>query len=437
MHERLLTPSGKRLVLIAAGQNEREHFGAALENDCELLYAEDGQTALELIRADRDMLSLILADLQLPVVSGQELLRLAREDPSLRHIPVVILTDDRHAELNCLELGAADVIFKPCPEPDTLLARVKRTIELSREGEAIRDLEHVIPSGGETPEEKSSNEEAPGIHLRAAWLIFILIMVLAAVVLAVTDHLIAMQLRGAALAADQLRLLIGIRVATTALLLLAVLGFVIFIDRQIRIPLNHMVESMQKQQTAKPAGVEELRFAARTYNAVLLENLASRERLSHEASHDALTGLLNRGAYELLFESVDKEHIALLLIDVDRFKQINDTYGHAVGDRVLKRVAEILRSSFRSVDIICRFGGDEFVVIMTRANSEMRQLVSNKIKNANELLMHPKDDLPPFSLSVGVAFSDRKNPKGDIFIDADAAAYRVKNAGGAGCAFHE
>ena len=51
MHERLLTPSGKRLVLIAAGQNEREHFGAALENDCELLYAEDGQTALELIRA--------------------------------------------------------------------------------------------------------------------------------------------------------------------------------------------------------------------------------------------------------------------------------------------------------------------------------------------------------------------------------------------------
>ena len=51
--------------------------------------------------------------------------------------------------------------------------------------------------------------------------------------------------------------------------------------------------------------------------------------------------------------------------------------------------------------------------------------------------MHPKDDLPPFSLSVGVAFSDRKNPKGDIFVDADAAAYRVKNAGGAGCAFHE
>ena len=71
---------------------------------------------------------------------------------------VFILTDDRHAELNCLELGAADVIFKPWPEPDTLLARVKRTIELSREGEAIRASEHIVPSGGETPKEKSSNE---------------------------------------------------------------------------------------------------------------------------------------------------------------------------------------------------------------------------------------------------------------------------------------
>jgi diguanylate cyclase (GGDEF)-like protein len=136
-------------------------------------------------------------------------------------------------------------------------------------------------------------------------------------------------------------------------------------------------------------------------------------------------------------ENADTEHMALILLDVDYFKSINDTYGHAVGDRVLKRVAEILRSSFRSVDIICRIGGDEFAVVMTRANSSMHQLVLNKINRINDLLQRPKDDLPPVSLSVGVAFSDRKNPRGDIFKDADSALYQVKEAGRKGCRIFE
>ena len=132
-------------------------------------------------------------------------------------------------------------------------------------------------------------------------------------------------------------------------------------------------------------------------------------------------------------ECADTEHMALILIDVDYFKSINDNYGHAVGDRVLKRVADMMRRSFRSVDILCRIGGDEFAVVMTRVNSSMRQLVLNKINQINDVLQHPKDDLPPVSLSVGVAFSDRENPKGDIFKDADDALYRVKEGGRKGC----
>ena len=183
--------------------------------------------------------------------------------------------------------------------------------------------------------------------------------------------------------------------------------------------------------------MEELRFVTRIYNHILQENRIVREKLSHEASHDALTGLFNRGAYDLLMESTDKEHMALILIDVDYFKSVNDTYGHAVGDRVLKRVAELMRASFRSVDILCRIGGDEFVVVMTRVNSSLNALVREKIERMNDTLQHPKDDLPPVSLSVGVAFSDRKNPKGDIFQDADAALYKVKEAGRRGCAIYE
>ena len=238
-------------------------------------------------------------------------------------------------------------------------------------------------------------------------------------------------------ASSQLELLVNIQTAMTVIFLLIVLSIVAIITLMVRRPLTTMVKKMQVQEPAVPTGVEELRFVTRTYNTILQENQAARERLSHEASHDALTGLFNRGAYDLLMESTDTEHMALILIDVDYFKQVNDTYGHAVGDRVLKRVAEILRASFRSVDILCRIGGDEFAVVMTRSNSSMRQLVLNKINRANELLQHPKDDLPPVSLSVGVAFSDRENPQGDIFRDADTALYRVKEAGRKGCRIYE
>jgi diguanylate cyclase (GGDEF)-like protein len=235
-------------------------------------------------------------------------------------------------------------------------------------------------------------------------------------------------------ASSQMALLVRIQTGLTILFLLIVLAIVVFIGEQIRKPLTKMVKLMRTQEMIPPMGAEELRFVTSTYNAILEESREARERLSHQASHDALTGLFNRGAYDMLMESVDREHMALILVDVDYFKSINDTYGHAIGDKVLRKVAEILQKSFRSVDIICRIGGDEFVVVMTRANSTMRQLVLNKIARANELLQHPKDGLPPVSLSVGVAFSDRENPKGDIFTDADEALYRVKEAGRNGCA---
>ena len=234
-------------------------------------------------------------------------------------------------------------------------------------------------------------------------------------------------------ASAQMAHLVRIQEMLTSLFLLIVLLIAFFISRQIRRPLSKMVELMQQQEPVPPTGAAELQFVTRTYNAILEENREAHEKLSHEAKHDALTGLLNRGAYELMLKTVDTRHIALVLVDIDYFKSVNDTYGHDVGDRVLRRVAEILKQSFRSVDIICRIGGDEFVVIMTRADSSMRKLLEKKIAHANELLQNPKDDLPPVSLSVGAAFSDRENPQGDIFKDADTALYRVKQRGRRGC----
>lgn len=238
-------------------------------------------------------------------------------------------------------------------------------------------------------------------------------------------------------ASSQLSLLVNMQTILTIVFLIFVLAIVLMITLLIRRPLSRMVSKMQNQEKIVPEGAEELRFVTRTYNNILDENAKARARLSRAASHDALTGLFNRGAYNLLIESADTEHMALILIDVDNFKEINDTYGHAVGDRVLKRVADVMKQSFRSVDILCRLGGDEFAVVMTRSNSSMSRLVVNKMNRMNEILQHPKDDLPPVSVSVGIAFSDRKNPQGDIFRDADTALYQVKEAGRSGCAVFE
>ncbi len=232
---------------------------------------------------------------------------------------------------------------------------------------------------------------------------------------------------------DRMMLLQG---CLLALLALAVVAEVVFVNTQIRMPLARLVERIREQEPAALQGAAEMRFVIKTYNEMLHENKKANKRLSYEASHDPLTGLLNRSGYDMFMETADQEHIALIVIDVDNFKSINDTYGHDGGDRVLKRVAEILLGSFRSVDAICRMGGDEFVVVMTRANSTMRQLVKNKIAHTNSLLQHPEGDVPKASLSVGVAFADRKNPKGSLFKDADTALYQVKESGRCGCAVY-
>ena len=126
----------------------------------------------------------------------------------------------------------------------------------------------------------------------------------------------------------------------------------------------------------------------------------------------------------------------MILVDVDKFKEINDGYGHDVGDKALVRVATLLKKSFRNEDYVCRIGGDEFAVIMLNANSSLRELVEGKISRLNEKLGLAEDGLPPISVSVGVAFGDRENPTDDFYKDADSALYRVKESGDRNCAFY-
>ena len=119
-----------------------------------------------------------------------------------------------------------------------------------------------------------------------------------------------------------------------------------------------------------------------------------KNEFTYDALHDPLTGLYNHTAFEILFHDSDKDHIAVLLADIDGFEKFRAEEGRKRAEEVTKKVAAVLRSSFRSVDDICRLRDDEFVVIMTRVTSAMRSQVIDKVEMVNEILQHPEDDLP-------------------------------------------
>ena len=141
-HDKFHSSNGKRLILVADDEViNREILGATLEDDYEILFAVDGEDTLNKCREHKEILSLLLLDLMMPVFSGQEVLKRLRDDPDLRQIPVIVMTADQDAEVECLHLGASDFIPKPYPQEDVIKARVRRTIELFEDREIINHTE--------------------------------------------------------------------------------------------------------------------------------------------------------------------------------------------------------------------------------------------------------------------------------------------------------
>ena len=133
---------GRRLVLIVDDQEiNRSLLEMILCDEYDLIFAENGQQALEQIRAHRDMLSIVLLDLMMPVMDGFEVLTRLRDDGTLRDLPVIVLTAEKSAELRSLQLGAADFITKPFDMHEVILARVGRIIELSERRQLIQSAE--------------------------------------------------------------------------------------------------------------------------------------------------------------------------------------------------------------------------------------------------------------------------------------------------------
>ena len=154
-----------------------------------------------------------------------------------------------------------------------------------------------------------------------------------------------------------------------------------------------------------------------------------------EAAVDTLTGLANRRAVGVAVEEAIR-HIrlggtyALLLLDVDHFKRINDQLGHAAGDRALGRIGEIIARTVREDDLAGRFGGEEFIVLMRDAEREIALTVAERLRVAIEDSGLTHSDGTPITTSIGVAFSRTSDRSGETIIErADGALYQAKDRG--------
>ncbi|MBU1816990.1 MAG: GGDEF domain-containing protein [Gammaproteobacteria bacterium] len=235
------------------------------------------------------------------------------------------------------------------------------------------------------------------------------------------------------------------------LLVLSVVGVLLaaWVSRVVTQPLQAMVNAAQAFSQGRPHGAlplhrkDEVGELARSFHDMeqqisrqMTELNASRDAMSHLAHHDALTGLPNRRMFEQRLAQVlelsrrSGRSCALLFVDLDDFKAINDTRGHAVGDEVLQAVARTIAGAVRQVDTVARLAGDEFTVLCENVDTEEAALqIAAKLEQAFEAPLSIDGQPFPVRASIGVSLFPRDAQDAHtLMASADAAMYRIKQS---------
>ena len=250
---------------------------------------------------------------------------------------------------------------------------------------------------------------------------------------------------GDTLMEDSFRILGSLLVIQQALIIgmIAIILVVIALtSTQVIRPLVRAIPNIENEKPLPMDGAYEYKYLARTYNKMYNDNKRQKNLLNYEATHDPLTGVFNRNGFAKICDTVDFDCTAILLLDIDGFKSINDTLGHDVGDVALVEVVGQLRKSFRSGDVICRYGGDEFAIIMHGVTNDAAgmEIIREKIGHINNCLLDIDEenenlDLPAVSVSAGVAFGYGNADVDDLLKRADIALYEIKKSGKGGVSF--
>jgi two-component system cell cycle response regulator len=413
----------------------------------EVALAASGPEALALTSAWTP--DVVLLDVMMPGMDGYEVCRRLKSQPATAHIPVLMVTalTEQSERVRGLEAGADDFISKPV-DTALLFARLRALLRMKQvldawrvRAETARDLgfeppgppaedftgAHLLLAGGQPAEVRAVVEAlaADGMTVEhvpdevTAW-----------TRLEQAAHdlvLLCLPLPSG----DALRLASRLRASSE----MRDLPLVLLAGEDQRHAVLRAFDLGASDHVMRPIDAPELRARVRNqlrrrrYQDLLRESL---DRSLELAVTDSLTGLRNRRYVQRHLESLLRTGATatVLLIDVDRFKQLNDQLGHAAGDVALKEVAARLREHLRAVDVLARYGGEEFLAVMAAAGDEEAAVVAERLRAAVADFPVTVGTRPvPVTISLGLAVARGQAAADSLIAVADKALYRAKETG--------
>jgi len=421
----------------------------------DVVTATNGAEALQV--CERAECDLVLLDVMMPDMDGFEVCRRLKSNPATHHIPVVMVTalDQPSDRVRGLEAGADDFLTKPIPEL-ALIARVRSLARLKMVTDELRMrvlTSHEI--GIESPEREAVADTGRGGRIlivddRPASYERIAAML-------ATEHAVEVE-------ADPNQALFHTADANYDLLIVS-LGLENFdalrlcsqirsLDRTRNLPIlavtepdndARMVRGLEigvNDYLIRPIDKNELLARARSQvrKRRYTERLRDNVQMSIEmAITDALTGLFNRRYMESHLATLIEQAgargkpLCALVIDIDYFKAINDSWGHDAGDDVLRDFALRIKRSIRGIDLACRYGGEEFVIVMPETDTAVAAMVAERLRRriAGEPFAIAKGSRHiPVTISIGIAgLRGKDDNAADLLKRADQALYRAKRDG--------
>ncbi len=424
----------------------------------DVIAARDGFEAVKMAKETKP--DLILLDVMMPGMDGFETCRRMKEDPEISHIPVVMVTalSEQSDRVRGLEAGADDFLTKPINDM-ALFARVKSLVRIKVLLDELRLRDQTRAQLGVDAMMNSFTSDVSGSRvllidddpiqgkqLKAAlsgtYTVEWLLDPAKSLENAVQGDFDAILVNTLLSEVDGLRLATQIKgreeIRHVPVLMLVdeddtrsmLKGLEMGINDYLRVPVdkNEMTARVQTQIRRKK------------YQEVLRSTYQQSMSL---AITDGLTGLYNRHYLNTHLENTVRHSVqsskalALLIMDMDHFKFVNDTYGHDAGDRVLKQLAEILLQSSRSADLVARYGGEEFVVLLPETDPSSAREVAERIRKAVEshaFVIDNEGNTIRRTISIGgatfpAAETAAAVTSAELLKIADIGLYQAKNGG--------
>jgi two-component system cell cycle response regulator len=443
-----------RILVVDDLEANRRLLEARLTADYyEVIEATRGEEAVQMARREKP--DLILLDVMMPGgIDGYEACRRLKAQPETRHIPVVILTtlDDRDNRVRGLQAGAEEFLTKPIDEVQ-LMARVKSLLTLKVVTDELRAREENGRRLGVIGDD--TRADAVDQH-----------RIFAGNVLVVDDNATQIKRIQSALGVEHRVSLIGDEanagppdLAVVSVHAKSFDGFRVIArmrsgEATRHLPILAIVDTDDRARAVRalelgahdiiirPIDEEELIARARTLMRRKRYMDALRQRLDQSlelAITDQLTGLYNRRFVTTqLGPLVNRaqcggDPVSLMTIDLDHFKRCNDTFGHDVGDAVLREFSARLGSNTRPSDFACRFGGEEFIIIMPRTPGDIACLAAERLRRsicASPFMIPGLAQALEVTISIGVASTEGADDTPETLLKrADEALYEAKRAG--------